>query len=125
MEFKRIKGQGPERVSVEMTDPIFGAGSAHTATAPITVLPSGLACEAELWLTPDGGVTKAATSGLVAFTSTGVAQSISFPVTMPTAAGVEYSVYLDVYANGALIVSFVATESVVIPSATVGPITWV
>ncbi len=123
MEFIRTKGRGPKRLQVEMLDPLMGPGQAATGVAPITVKPSGLSCQAELFLGPDE-TTKVATSGMVAFTSTGVAQSVSFPVTMPTPGGVAYHVYLDVYANGVWLVSYVATEDVIIPSATVGPITW-
>ena len=123
MEFIRTKGRGPKRLQVEMLDPLMGPGQAATGVAAITVKRSGLSCQAELFLGPDE-TTKVATSGMVAFTSTGVAQSVSFPVTMPTPGGVAYHVYLDVYANGVWLVSYVATEDVIIPSATVGPITW-
>lgn len=105
-------------------DPIFGAGSAHSARIPLTVEPSGLPCQLELYLTPDGGVTKAATSGLVAFTSTGTQQNVSTgPITMPTD-GVGYDVYIDIFADGMLIGSYVATEKVTIPSVVVGPPIW-
>jgi len=120
MNFKKVKGEGPERIKVDMLDPILAPGSAHTATAPITVSPSGLSCRGELYL----GSAKAATSGLKTFTSTGAAQTISFPITMPTAAGLSYPVYLDIYADSVLIAAYVATEDVVIPSAVVGPIVW-
>lgn len=123
MEFIKTKGRGPKRIKVEMLDPLMGPGQAATAVAPITVSPSGLSCSAEVFLGPDEN-TKVATSGLVAFTSTGLAQSVSFPVTMPTAGGVAYHVFIDVYANGYLIVAYVATEDVVIPSATIGPVEW-
>lgn len=123
MEFMKTKGRGPKRLQVEMLDPLMGPGQAAAGVAPITVKPSGLSCQAELFLGPDGA-TKVATSGMVAFSSTGVAQSVRFPVTMPAAGGVAYHVYLDVYADGILLVSYVATEDVVIPTATVGPITW-
>ncbi|GAH85002.1 unnamed protein product, partial [marine sediment metagenome] len=52
------------------------------------------------------------------------AQSVRLPVTMPTAGGVAYHVYLDVYANGYQILAYRATEDVAIPSGEVGPITW-
>lgn len=124
MELKKIKGQGPKRISLAMLDPVMGPGVVATAVAPITVSPSGLSCQAELYIGPDEA-TKEATSGLVAFTSTGAAQSVSFPVTMPTPViGTSYHVYLDVYADGYLIVAYVATEDVTIPSGEVGPITW-
>ena len=123
MDFKRIRGKGPERIKVDMLDPVMAPGDTRTAVAPITVSPAGLSCEAELFLGPND-TTKVATSGLVAFASTGLAQSVSFPVIMPSPGGVAYHVYLDVYANGYLIVSYVATEDVIIPAGSVGPITW-
>lgn len=123
MELKKIKGQGPERISLDMLDPVMGPGTPHTAVAPITVSPSGLSCGAELFLGPDEA-TKVATSGMRAFTSTGAPQSVSFPVTMPSPGGFAYHVYLDVYANGYLIVAYIATEDVTVPAGEVGPIVW-
>jgi hypothetical protein len=123
VELKKIRGEGPDRISLDMLDPIMGPGSAATAIAPITVSPAGMSCSAELFLGPDE-VTKVATSGMRPFTSTGAPQSVSFPVTMPSPGGFAYHVYLDVYANGYLIVAYIATEDVIIPSGEVGPITW-
>lgn len=123
MEFIKTKGRGPKRIEVEMLDPIMAPGDARTGVAPITVSPSGLSCEGELFLGPDD-ITKIATSGLVAFTATGAAQSVRFPVTMPTVGGVAYHVYIDVYANGVCFLSYMALEDVIIPTGTVGPITW-
>ncbi|MBA7628106.1 hypothetical protein ES703_35576 [subsurface metagenome] len=123
MEFQKSKGQGPERISVDMLDPIMAPGDSRTAVAPIIVLPSGLSCNAELFLGPDAA-TKVATSGMRAFTSTGAAQAVRFPVTMPSPGGFAYHVYIDVYANGLLFVAYFATEDVIIPSGEVGPITW-
>ena len=123
MELKKLKGQGPNRISLDMLDPIMGPGSPATATAQITVSPAGLSCSAELFLGPDEA-TKVATSGARAFNSTGAPQPVNFPVTMPSPGGFAYHVFLDVYANGYLIVSYIATEDVVIPSGEVGPVTW-
>lgn len=92
--------------------PEFSPSSAHTAIAPVVVKPSGLNCEAELFLGPNE-TTKVATSGLVAFTSTGASQDISLPVTMPSADG-TYHVFIDVYAEGILIAAYQAIEDVVI-----------
>lgn len=122
MDFIRTKGQGPKRLEVEMLDPIMFPGEAQTGIAPITVTPSGLSCEAELWLGPTAA-TKSATSGKIAFSSTGAAQSVRFPITMP-AGGATYHVYVDCYVEGILLVAYIATEDVIIPSATVGPIIW-
>lgn len=123
MELKKVKGQGPKRISIDMVDPVMGPGAVATAVAPITMSPAGLACSAELWLGPDEA-TKIVTSGLVAFTSTGAAQSVRFPVTIPSPGGEAYHVFLDVYANGYLIVAYIATEDVVVPYGEVGPVTW-
>jgi len=106
-----------------MRDPIMAKGSEHGAVAPITVKPSGLSCEAELYLTADEGVTKGATSGPVTFTSIGAAQSISFPITMPSVWG-DYEVYIDVYADGMLIGAYIATEHVTIPDVAIGEPVW-
>ncbi len=126
MEFKKVLGEGPERLQVEMLDPILAPGSSRTATAPITAKPTGMACEAELFLGPSP-TTKSATSGRKPFTSTGVSQSVSLPVTMPTPAageGAAYHVYIDVYAGDVKFLSYIATEDVVIPGGSIGPITW-
>ncbi|MBA7658850.1 hypothetical protein ES703_66810 [subsurface metagenome] len=123
MDFKKISGQGPERISVEMLDPVMAPGVARTATAPITVSPSGLACEAELFLGPND-TTKVATSGRKPFTSTGASQSVSLPVTMPSPGGLAYHVYLDVFINGYRLLAYKATEDVIIPSGKVDPIIW-
>lgn len=111
-----------KRISVKMLDPIMAPGVTRTAVAPITVTPSALSCSGELYLGPSPA-TKVATSGVKAFTSTGAAQSVRFPVTMPAAGGV-YHAYLDVYVNGLLIGAFIATEDVIIATAIVGPISW-
>lgn len=97
--------------------PQFSPGSAHTYIAPITVSPSGLSCEAELYLGPDE-ITKVVASGLVAFTSTGASQDIRLPVTMPSTEG-TYHGYIDVYAGGMLIGAYVLIEDVVIVSVPV------
>lgn len=122
MDFTKVKGKGPERISVEGIDPVLAKGSAHAAVAPLTVVPSELGCKGELWLTSNG-TTKNATSGLVSFTSIGAVQSVRFPVTMPAVAG-EFMVYLDIYANSLLIGSYKATENVVCPGVEVGEIIW-
>ena len=120
---KKIKGQGMERIGIDVDDPIFGEGTPQAYIAPITVSPPGLACQAELYLGPND-TTKVATSGLVSFNSTGVIQNIRLPIIMPTAAGVAYHGYIDVYADGMIIGGYILLEDVVIPSVEVGPGTW-
>jgi hypothetical protein len=101
---------------------VFGPGTVKTARAPVTVIPAGLNCQAEIFL----GLTdtnKAATSGKISFVSTGAAQTVTFPITMPMTPG-QYNVYIDVWAEGYLLTAYIATEPVIIPSGTVGPPVW-
>jgi len=91
--------------------PQFLVNESKIAKASITVTPVGLGCTAELYLVSDK--VKAATSGQIAFNSTGDPQSIAFPITMPSTAG-TYKVYLDIYASGIQVGAYVATEDVTI-----------
>jgi len=90
--------------------PEFMPGESKTAVAPITVKPSGLNCEAEVFLGPDD-LTKVATSGLVPFISTGASQDVHLPITMPSAEG-TYHVFIDIYVEGLLIAAYQALEDV-------------
>lgn len=119
-----IKASELHRVPVEMEDPVFLPSTTAAATALITVSPAGLSCAVELWLGPDQ-VTKLASSGLIAFVSTGTELSVGFPVTMPAVGGVALHVYLDLYVAGYYFMGYVATEDVILPSGTIGPIIWV
>ena len=111
-----------KRLKMKMLDPIFAPEETRTALATFPVKPAGLACTAELWLSSNG-VAKDATTGEIAFTSTGTDQSISLPVVMP-AGGYAYQVLLDIKVEGIPIMAFRADEDVIIPW--VGPpiITW-
>jgi len=88
----------------------FAPRSSHIATLPVTVAPSGLSCQVELWLSPDGE-TKAASSGLVPFTSTGSEQQITLPVDMPSEEG-TYHVLVDLFCEGILVGAYQALEDV-------------
>ena len=111
-----------ERIQVQMDDPVFAPGVIKTAKVPVDVDPSGLACQIEVFLGPNA-TTKTATSGLKAFTSTGAQQSVSAAITMP-AGGASYHVYIDLYVAGMYLAGYQATEDVIIPSGSIGPITW-
>lgn len=100
--------------------PRFAPGESKTAVAPITVVPAGLSCKAELYLGPDEG-TKVATSGLIPFISTGAVQNVLLPLDMPATEG-TYHVYIDVYAEDYLVAAYQAIEDVDIGAA-VGSIT--
>ncbi|KKN87083.1 hypothetical protein LCGC14_0263530 [marine sediment metagenome] len=93
----------------------FAPGEAKTAVAPITMSPAGLSCQAEIFLGPND-TTKVATSGKVAFTSTGVSQNIRLPIAMPAEGG-PYHVYIDVYTEGLLVLAYQVIEDVVIKVA--------
>jgi len=112
-----------KRIQVQMDDPVFGPGISKTAKVPVDVDPSGLSCQLEVFLGPNAS-TKVATSGLKAFTSTGAQQIVNAAITMPSAAGVSYHVYIDLYVAGYYLAGYQATEDVVIPSGSIGPITW-
>ncbi len=113
-----------ERKRMKMVDPVFGPGEARTAIATFPVKPAGLACTAELWLSRDGGATKDATSGEIPFTSTGVDQSVSLPVSMPVDGGFAYTVLIDPKVEGVPIPGYIADEEVVIPWMGAPQVTW-
>jgi hypothetical protein len=94
----------------------FLPGETKHATVDITISPAGLQCTAELFLTADG-VTVAATSGQIHFTSTGADQSLQFTIIMPQTPGI-YMVRLIVIAGGVQIASYQGTDEVVITSPT-------
>lgn len=110
---------------LESDDPIFEAGSTHTARATLTNPTSkDFAYTVELYL----GVTKVATSGVGEVTiPAGQSMEVNFTLTMPIIEG-DYQPYLDIWVGAELIAHYAATEMVsiaVIPSIIVGPIIWV
>lgn len=111
------------RKEIPMDDPVFQAGTSKSANMAITIAPAGLNCSVEMYLTPDG-VTKAATTGSVAFTSQGSQQSVALPIVMPVNGGYEYQVYVDIYVAGTLYGQYIASENVIVPSVGDPGITW-
>jgi len=103
--------------------PQFNPGQSKNAVVPVTVQPSGLSCEIEVFLGPND-TTKVATSGLLPFTSTGSQQGIVAPITMPSASG-TYHVFIDVYSGDFLIAAYQAIEDVVIAPVGVAEFTYV
>ncbi len=102
--------------------PEFTPGESKVAIATFPVKPAGLSCSAELWLALNGS--KVATSGEIPFVSTGIGQSISLPVTMPSTEG-TYPVYLDILVAGQLIYeTYRAIEDVVIVAPVPLPFTF-
>jgi len=103
---------------------IFQPSQAKTAKLPLNLDPSlvGLALTAELFLSKDGGTTKAATSGKIPFTAA-TTQNITMPITMPAAAG-AYKAYIDILYGNAFFLGFVDVNDILIPGGSVGPIVW-
>ncbi len=101
---------------------IVQAGAQKSATLPIT-FPAIGACQIELFLSADGGNTKAASSGKQAFNPTGTAQDVVLIITMPTAGGI-YTAYGDVWFGGAIVWGFYDLEELAVLIGTVGPIVW-
>jgi hypothetical protein len=101
---------------MQMKDPVFLAGSVHTAKVTIPVSPASLACMAEMYLSLDGGVTMEASSGPVSFTSTGSPQLLSLTITMPNpAVGQSYEAYLVISYGATRLNGYKGSENVIIP----------
>lgn len=92
--------------------PQFAPGEVKNAIAPIVAKPSGMSCEAELFLGPNDA-TKVVTSGRVSFVSTGAAKNVSLPITMPGAPG-GYHGYIDVFAGDLRFLAYILKEDVVV-----------
>ena len=92
--------------------PQFSPGEVKTAIAPITAKPSGMSCEAELFLGPND-LTKVVKSGRIPFVSTGAAKNVSLPITMPSAPG-SYHGYIDVFTEGLRFLAYNTKEDVAI-----------
>jgi hypothetical protein len=89
----------------------FTHGTTHTAKVTLTITPSNLACQMEVWLGPNAS-TKSATSGLVNFTTTSAAQAVNATVTMPAAG--TYNTYIDIYYGGQHIQGYIDAKQLVI-----------
>ncbi len=105
-------------------DPLFEAGSVHTAQAVLTnPTAKEFTYSIELYL----DVTKVATSGVGSVTiPAGGSVTVSFTATMPLVEG-TWHVYLDAIVDTELVAHYQATEDVTIvisPAVLIGPITW-
>ena len=109
-------------VSASLSTGGLPAGSNRVANLSVIVIPAGVATEIEIWLGPDVN-TKIATSGRIPFTSTGVAQQLAVPITMPSTPG-TYNVFIDLYISDFVLTAYEATSPVVVVSGTAGQPTW-
>ncbi len=97
---------------------------AHTLTVPITMLPASQSGSAYVYLSSDaGGATVVSTGGTQSFTSTGAAQNVALPITVPSGGG-SYYVWVVVYENGIGIGAFAQTNTVIVGGVTVGQGAW-
>lgn len=133
LEMKKAEGEGEEQVlvkSVEMDDPTFWDEATQVAAVSFTN-PKGMAFDyqGEVYLGKAVG-DKKATSGIVNFNiPANSSKAVNFTVKMPklTVATDTYHVYVAVSTGGVPIVTYVATEDVVVnikPAIDIGTITW-
>ena len=103
---------------------IFLPGAVKSAAITLTLETAlvGLAMTADLFLSADGGNTKAATGGVKNFTAAAT-QTFNYSITMPTA-GNDYKAYFDINYQGTMIMGFVDINDIVVPSGSVTPIVW-
>lgn len=109
-------------------DPVFEAGSVHTARATLTnPTTKSFIYTLDLYL----DVTKMASASGSVTIPAGLSQDVDFTLTMPLVEG-TFHVYLDVWVGADLIVHHEAlphaTQDVTIvvsPGITIGPIIWV
>ncbi|MDD5510516.1 MAG: hypothetical protein PHI12_06895 [Dehalococcoidales bacterium] len=105
-------------------DVLILPGTVKNPGAAFPVSPAGMACTGELYLSKDGGVTKAATSGAIEFTSTGVNQTVTFPITVPAPGGYAYQAYLVIMSEGQVLGQYIGTDKVNVPSVGTPTISW-
>lgn len=95
--------------------PNFPPGASKVAqVAGLVVLPVGLSSQAEIFVGPDAN-TKVATSGPIAFTATGVVQTVSLPITMPAINGI-YHTYLNITSGGTLAGAYISDDITIAPT---------
>ena len=106
-----------------MAENIFTPGAVKTAKFTFTD-PSlvGLALTVELYMSKDGGATKATTTGAQAFTCA-ASNPFSLPITMPTAAA-DYKAYIAVSYLGTVIEGFVDINDELITGGSLTTIIW-
>jgi hypothetical protein len=109
-------------VEVTMATIVFPPNAAKLAKVPVTVSPSGVACALEAFVGPTE-TQKLATSGPIAFTSTGAVQNVNCPITMPVTSTVMHA-YIDLTSGGILVQRFVDMNMIAILSGSVDVITW-
>ena len=96
----------------------------HVLTVPITMLPAGQAGQAYVYLSSDAaGNAIVATGSTTSFSSTGSAQNVALPVSVPSGGG-SYYAWVVVYENGIAIGVFPQTNTVTVGQVSVGQGTW-
>ena len=96
----------------------------HTLTVPITMLPTGQAGSAYVELTSDvGGSNQIAAGTPTGFTSTGVAQNVAMPITVPVGGGIYY-VWVVVTENGIVIGAYSQSSTITVGQVTVWQGSW-
>jgi hypothetical protein len=106
-----------------MTQYIFNPGAVHTAKFSFAD-PSlvGLALSLELFLSLDGGKTKAATTGPQPFTCAAT-NPFTLSITDPAAAG-AYIPYVAISYGGVVVETLVDSNTILITGGSITPIVW-
>ena len=96
----------------------------HTLTVPITMLPTAQAGSAYVELTSDAaGNNQVAAGTPTNFTSTGAAQNIAMPITVPSGGGIYY-VWVIVAENGIVTGAYSQSNTITVGTVTVGQGAW-
>jgi hypothetical protein len=96
----------------------------HSLSLPVTAFPAGQPCAVAVVLTSDAaGQTVVATGAQTTFTSTGASQNVAPAVSVPAVAGIYY-VYIAGYMNGVQVAYAEQTNTLLVPSFTIGQGTW-
>ncbi|GAI92386.1 unnamed protein product [marine sediment metagenome] len=116
------------RVTLEMADPTFGYGSVHVAHVPVSnPTPESFVYDLILYLALTEGGTRVVEESISFTLAGGASATKDVTVTMPSASGGPYHVYIDVSVAGVVIARYIATDTVTVevtPDIDIGPIEW-
>ena len=97
----------------------------HTLTVPITMMPASQSGSAYVELTSDSAGSNQVASGTPTnFTSTGAAQNVAMPITVPSGGSGIYYVWIVVSENGIVVGAFPQSNTITVGQVTVGQGSW-
>lgn len=104
---------------------VFSPGANVKAEVVFNISPSGLSVDAELFLSNDGGLTKAASGGRKPF-STGPEVPIFWDIIIPPESGI-YKAYIEVHypvSTGPVVLRYSDLVEIAVVSGNISPIDW-